>query len=251
MSPGTAKRLYTWLDAGLNLFYPAVCQICERERATREEGYVCHACWSGKEGVRFIVEPFCGKCGLPFQGAITMQFECSNCREADLHFSTARSAVVAKGLVLDVIHRYKYGKAICFEPFLADLLVRQALPILRCEKWDLIVPVPLHPVKQREREFNQAEQLAGYLSKATGITMNKDLLRRVQPTRTQTLLTKTERAANVQGAFALKGGKKLNGEKVILVDDVFTTGATTSACAMVLRQAGARDVCVWTVARGV
>ncbi|MBA4149380.1 MAG: ComF family protein [Verrucomicrobia bacterium] len=245
------KQLKDWLNAALNLVYPAVCQICEKERATREEGYVCQSCWSGKDGVRFIVEPFCHRCGLPFEGAITIQFECANCREADLHFSAARSAVAAKGVVLDVIHRYKYGKAIWFEPFLADLLLRQAVPVLHCDKWDLIVPVPLHPVKQREREFNQAEQIAIHLSKASGLPMNKTLLRRVEPTRTQTQLTKAERAANVHNAFALNRGEKLNGEKVILVDDVFTTGATTSACAKILREAGARDVCVWTVARGI
>lgn len=240
-----------WLDAALNLLYPAVCRICEKQRATRDEGYVCQSCWSGKEGVRFIMEPFCRRCGMPFEGEITVQFECSNCRDSHFHFSSARSAVVAKGVVLEVIHRYKYSNQIWFEPFLADLLVRQALPVLRCERWDLIVPVPLHPVKHREREFNQAEQLGRHLSRASGAPMNKNLLRRVQSTRTQTKLTKAERAANVQNAFAMKRGKKLNGEKVILVDDVFTTGATTSACAKVLRQAGARDVCVWTVARGV
>ncbi len=180
-----------------------------------------------------------------------MAFECGNCQDSDLHFTYARSAVVAKGVVLDVIHRYKYGKATCFEPFLGDLLVRQALPVLRCEKWDVIVPVPLHSVKEREREFNQAEQMAGYLSTATGWPMNTKLLKRIQPTRTQTQLTKQERAANVRAAFAMNPGKKLNGEKVVLVDDVLTTGATTSACAKVLRQAGAREVCVWTVARGI
>jgi competence protein ComFC len=240
-----------WLNAALNFIYPPVCQICETERATREEGYVCPGCWSGKGGVRFIAPPFCRRCGLPFEGEITVQFECSNCRDMDLHFTTARSAAIARGLVLDVIHRYKYQNAVWFEPFLADLLARQALPVLRCEKWDLIVPVPLHSVKERERGFNQAQQLSLHLSKESGVPMDKTLLRRVQVTRTQALLTKSERAANVRSAFAMNRGKKLNGEKVILVDDVLTTGATTSACAKVLRQAGAREVCVWTVARGV
>ncbi|MFN7141071.1 MAG: double zinc ribbon domain-containing protein [Limisphaerales bacterium] len=244
-------QLKAWWDAALNLVYPPLCQICKSDRATREEGYVCQQCWSGKDGVHFITEPYCRRCGLPFQGEITMQFECSNCQELDLQFTSARSAVIAKGLVLDVVHRYKYSKQVWFEPFLADLLVRQAVPVLRCEGWDLIVPVPLHPVKEREREFNQAERMAARLSRASGVPMNKNLIRRVQPTRTQTQLTKAERAANVRAAFALVRGKKLNGEKVILVDDVLTTGATTSACAKVLRQAGARDVCVWTVARGV
>ena len=169
----------------------------------------------------------------------------------ELHFSSARSAVVARGLVLDVIHRYKYSRALWFEPFLADLLIRQAKPVLANEKWDLIVPVPLHALKKREREFNQAERLATHLSRATSIPMGSDILERVEFTRTQTKLTRTQRAANVRHAFRLRKTAHLDGQRIILLDDVLTTGATTSACARVLQMAGAGDVCVWTVARGL
>ena len=201
--------------------------------------------------MRFIQPPFCERCGLPYPGDFTTPFECANCREMELHFSSARSAVVAHNVVREVIHRYKYQRALWFEPFLADLFLREALPALRGQDWDFIVPVPLHPVKHREREFNQAERLAAHLSAATGIPLNSKLLRRVMPTATQTLLTRQQRAANMRGAFAVRPGVRLDGERVILVDDVFTTGATTSACAEVLRAAGAGDVCVWTVARGL
>jgi ComF family protein len=115
----------------------------------------------------------------------------------------------------------------------------------------MIVPVPLHPTKEREREFNQAERLARRLGAAMRIPVNNRLLRRVVPTRTQTQLSRQERLANVRNAFALRGSQRLNGEPIVLVDDVLTTGATTSACAQVLRAAGAGEVCVWTVARGV
>lgn len=238
-----------FLDSALAFVYPDVCQVCGDARATRSEGYVCAKCW---QQVRFIRPPFCERCGLPFDGEITTEFECGNCREMDLHFVSARSAVVAKGMVLDVIHRFKYNRALWFETFLADLLVREAAPVLKRENWDCIVPVPLHVAKQREREFNQAEHLARHLSRATGIPMNSSLIKRVAATRTQTLLTRQERAANVRSAFAMRAGnRKLNGQRIVLVDDVFTTGATTSACARALRAAGAGDVCVWTVARGL
>jgi competence protein ComFC len=243
--------LKTWLDAGLSFFYPPICQICGIERVRAADGYVCVHCWSKEGGVRFIKRPFCDRCGLPFEGDITTAFECSNCREMELHFSSARSAVVAGEVVLDVIHRYKYGRALWFEPFLADLLVRQAAPVLGKESWDMIVPVPLHPVKQREREFNQASRVARHLSRATGIPLNEKILRRVEPTRTQTQLSRTERAANVRRAFALRKGPPPDGKRIIVVDDVLTTGATTSACAKLLRDGGAADVCVWTVARGM
>jgi ComF family protein len=175
---------------------------------------------------------------------------CGNCSDIKFHFRFARSAVIANPLVLQVIHRYKYNHALCFEPFLADLLIRQAVPSLKNEKWDLIVPVPLHPAKERERGFNQAERLARHLSRAMQISVNTTLVRRVKPTQTQTQLNREERAGNVHAAFAPRGRKKLNGENIILLDDVLTTGATTSACARVLRKAGAGDLCVWTVARG-
>ncbi|HEY3762354.1 MAG TPA: ComF family protein [Verrucomicrobiae bacterium] len=236
------------LNAIASLFYPEICQICGKERAGPKTGFVCSNCW---QQVQFIRAPFCNRCGLPFRGDITTGFECANCREMTLHFISARSAAVAKTVVLVAIHHYKYQRQQWFEVFLADLLVREALPVLSDGKWDFIVPVPLYPVKEREREFNQADRLAVHLSAATGIPIHRKILRRVLPTATQTRLTRDQRAANMSGAFARRGKVKLNGERVILVDDVFTTGATTNACARVLRQAGSGDICVWTVARGL
>ena len=157
----------------------------------------------------------------------------------------------ARDKIRDVIHRYKYQRALWFEPFLADLLIRAAVPQLAGQNWDWVVPVPLHPSKQHEREFNQAERLAARLGAATGISMNKRLVQRIVATRTQTQLSRKERLENVRRAFAMRGRQRLQGERIVLVDDVFTTGATTSACAGVLRAAGAGEVCVWTVARGI
>ncbi|HEY2953115.1 MAG TPA: ComF family protein [Verrucomicrobiae bacterium] len=236
-----------WLEAGVSFLYPEVCQICAAGRATRDEGFVCSAC---RQNVRFVKPPYCERCGLPFPGEITAAFECSNCRDVELHFTAARSAVLAADLVLDVIHRYKYKRALWFEPFLAALLTGQAGPVLRREEWDLILPVPLHRLKEEEREFNQAERLSRHLGAATGLPVQARWLRRVTPTRTQTLLSRTERAANVRHAFALRDGHSPRGQSIVIVDDVLTTGATTNACARVLRAAGASKVCVWTVARG-
>jgi ComF family protein len=241
--------LTLWKEAVVGFFYPQVCQVCRRARATAAEGYVCTACF---QRVRFIKAPFCHRCGLPFPGAITADFECTNCRERELHFASARSAVIAKDIVLEAIHSYKYHRALWFEPFLGGLLVTAAGPALSRADWDWLVPVPLHPTKERAREFNQARRLAACLSRATGIPLEDRWLRRVQPTRTQTQLSRSERAANVRRAFALRrAGTRLDGQRIVLIDDVFTTGATTSACARVLREAGAGAVCVWTVARGI
>ncbi|HUR46957.1 MAG TPA: ComF family protein [Candidatus Saccharimonadales bacterium] len=248
MNPACIQGLKSWLDAGLGFFYPEVCQVCGRERATVQDGFVGASC---SNTVEFIKPPYCERCGLPFEGSLTNSFECANCRELDLSFSFARSAVPAKGVVLEVIHKYKYNRALWFEPFLADLLICAASSGLRDDNWDLIVPVPLHPLKKSEREFNQAERLSRCLAKATGIEMDARSLRRVLPTRTQTRLTRSERSANVRRAFSLRDAAAVKGRRVVLVDDVLTTGATTGACAAALLRGGAEAVCAWTVARGL
>ena len=235
-------------DTLVGFIYPNVCQLCGGQRATSSDGFVCSNCW---KNVRFIKPPFCRRCGLPFQGSLTTEFECSNCQDLKLHFRSARSAVKLDGAVREVIRRYKYNRALWFEPFLADLLIREALPNLRQEKWDYIVPIPLHPAKKRQREFNQAERLATFLSAAAGIPMDTTLLKRVTWTQTQTKLSRDKRAENMRNAFAMRKNRKLKGERILLFDDVFTTGATTNACAQVLLAAGAGEIGVWTVARGL
>lgn len=241
-------NLATWLQAAAGLVYPEVCQLCKLERASIEQGLVCGKCWTN---VRFIRPPFCKRCGLPFPGDLTTPFDCANCRELKLYFSSARSAVVAKGIVLETIHRFKYSHALWFENFLADLLVREAASELANGNWDFIAPVPLHPLKLREREFNQAELLAARLGLATRIPMKSHLLRRIAPTATQTLLNREQRAANMKNAFIVTDASQVRKKRIILLDDVFTTGATTNACAQALQKAGATEVCVWTVARGL
>jgi competence protein ComFC len=236
------------INTTLGFFYPEVCALCQDEKATAQTGFVGPRC---RSQVQWIRPPFCQRCGLPFAGDITASFECSNCRDMELHFSSARSAVVAKTVVLEAIHHFKYSRALWFENFLAGLLATEAAPVLRGQKNSFIVPVPLHPLKRREREFNQAETLAMRLSEATGIPVNAQLLHRVKATETQTHLRRDERAENMRRAFAMRQGVKLNGERIIVVDDVLTTGATTNDCARALKSAGASDVCVWTVARGL
>ena len=239
-------KLQSWADVALSFVYPDVCQLCGANRATQRDGYVCGDC---RAEVRFIEAPFCERCGLPFEGEITGAFECTNCREMELHFASARSAVAARGPVLEAIHRYKYDGKLWFEEFLTELFVRGARDWFGENKVDALLPVPLFPVKQRERGFNQAERLARRLSAAVNVPVRIDLLKRVLPTPSQTRLSRTQRADNMRKAFALKRTQRFDGMTFVLIDDVFTTGATTSACAKLLLRAGAERVAVWTVAR--
>lgn len=244
------SRLHQWMAAVgeplFSLVYPNVCQLCLNEEATPEEGYVGRAC---QAQFRRLEPPFCHRCGLPFAGAITEAFECANCREADFAFESVRAAVLAEGPVREVIHRFKYHRAVWFEPLLGRLLAQAATPLLANRGWDLLVPVPLHPVKERHREFNQAQRLALHLGRALELPVRTDLVRRTEPTVTQTRLSRAERAANVRRAFRKVEGLDLDGASVVVVDDVLTTGATTDAVARQLRKLGAARVCVWAVAR--
>ncbi|HIL72286.1 MAG TPA: ComF family protein [Verrucomicrobia bacterium] len=196
-------------------------------------------------------EPLCGICGTPFDGEITTKFECGNCRSFEFSFDQARSAVRAEGVLLEILHRYKYEKAHWFEPLLVDLLVKGIRKTPNATLWDWVVPVPLHGLKLREREFNQAERLAVSLSDNFGISVKNKLLIRVKDTESQTRLTKKERKSNVSGAFLVPLEVSVIGRNILLIDDVFTTGSTTDECAKALKSAGAGYVDVWTVARGV
>jgi ComF family protein len=246
MAETLPEKFKLWTDAALSFIYPDVCQLCGANRATQREGYVCGDC---RADVRFIKAPFCDCCGLPFEGEISGTFECTNCREMELHFASARSAVMARGPVLEAIHRYKYDGHLWFEEFLSELFIHGSRDWFRERSPDALIPVPLFPVKERERGFNQAERLARRLGAAVNVPVRSDFLKRVLPTPSQTRLSRTQRAENMRNAFALKRDEQLSAVSLVLIDDVFTTGATTSACAKLLLKAGAARVVVWTMAR--
>lgn len=234
------------VEAALGLLYPAWCQACDGRHAHPSDGYVCREC-QGK--LRLVAPPFCRRCGLPYPGAISDSFDCENCRDTRFHFEFARAASVANPFLMDLIHRYKYRDAQWLEPYFIRVLTREASPFLLRTEWDLIVPVPLHPIRRRERGFNQAERLARPLALATGIPLNTQLVRRIERTNTQTALSRVARTKNVRNAFERLSDRRLDGLACVVFDDVLTTGATTSAVAKVLKNSGAARVCVWSLAR--
>lgn len=240
------ERVRCWKEILLGLIYPPWCQVCSSQPALPSEGFVCERC---AKTVRWIHPPVCFRCGLPFDGAVTQIFECANCLDRSWAFESARAAVVAEGITLGIIHRYKYQEALWFEPFLAGLLVEAAAPTLLGAGWDYLVPVPLHPVRERERGFNQAERLARRLSLKCGIPVAPRLLDRAEFTPTQTRLSRDQRCMNVQEAFKPRRNIRLSGSNCVIIDDVLTTGATTNAVARTLQGMGAGNLMVWSVAR--
>ena len=229
--------------------YPHVCEFCGGEEAGPAESFICGKCRERRDAIRWVREPYCSKCGLWFPGAITTGFRCGNCFDLELVFTSARSATQYSGLVKEVIHRFKYGRNEWFEPFLGEVLIEAALPDLKTKPVDLIVPIPLFHTKRRIRGFNQAERLAQRLAKALDVPLDSTRLERVRDTDSQARLDRDDREANVKNAFRFVGAR-LSGERVLLVDDVLTTGLTASACSVELLENGAGEVRVWTVARG-
>lgn len=234
----------------LGWFYPHVCEFCGEREAGPAESFICEPCRKNPRAIKRVQAPICKICGLWYEGEITIDFKCANCFELELEFVSARAAVQYSSLVKQVIHRFKYNRNEWFEPFLSELLIEAATPELKFEPVDLIVPIPLHARKRRHRGFNQAERLAARLSAAIGVPWNARLVERVRDTDSQANLDRDDRIANVKGAFAYVGAEKLKRQRVLLIDDVMTTGLTASSCAKELLKNGAGEVRVWTVARG-
>lgn len=243
---GLGKALRRFAEAGLSLLFPEICQFCRACSASVAEGFVCAAC---RQRFRFVEHPFCDVCGSPFEGEGLSAFQCGNCDHARYTFQAARSAVVVDEFSLEVIHHYKYYGRVWLDDLLADLLWEQ-LGVLELRiGWDLVVPVPLHSTRLREREFNQAEKIGQKLAQRLDVPLAVDALKRIAPTVSQTSLPRQKRIENVRGAFAAGKRTQLGDKRVMIVDDVFTTGATTDACARVLKRMGAGEIWVCTVAR--
>ena len=236
------RRLFSALGT---LCFPPHCAACKT--ATEPGIHLCAAC---AESVQRIEPPFCQRCSQPFDGAITQQFTCSNCAEREVHFECAVSAYLSRGVVRDFIHAFKYNGQFHLRHPLADWLAT-ALddPRIASQPFDALVPVPLHHVRFREREFNQAAELATLVAKPREIPV-LHALRRTRYTSTQTKLDRHERMENLRGAFRVRHTARVKERHLVLVDDVFTTGSTVEECSRVLLRAGAASVRVITVARG-
>ena len=185
----------------------------------------------------------------PSKAPSTLRLRCANCAHRTIHFDAAVAAYRGRGIVRDVIHEFKYNRQIHLRHLVARWL-RAALDDerLRDCQFDVIVPVPLHPARQRERGFNQASLLAELLSAHTSIPC-RPLLKRIRYTTTQTALDRSERMENLHNAFRLRKNVDVRGLRVLLIDDVLTTGSTLSECARVLKRAGAKSVHAATAAR--
>lgn len=195
-----------------------------------------------------VAEYFCSQCHSPFLNShpLAADGRCRLCVSGLTGFQRAWCWGEYDGALRKLIHLFKYGRVAALAQPFGEMLA-QALP--RSFAADVLVPMPLHWFRHWRRGFNQSELLARALSKRTGIPTVSSALKRSRSTPPQAGLTGAQRRQNVVGAFEVNRKELIEGKHVVLVDDVFTTGATAGACAVALRKAGARDVSVLTVAR--
>jgi ComF family protein len=232
------------LRAAVSLFYPPACEGCGSDVPPKQ--YLCAECQSRAPR---IVAPFCARCSEPFSGAIDGPFSCSNCADQKLYFEAAVAAYRARGIVRRLIHEFKYHRRLFLRHVIGDWLAAVVDdPRLSSRHFDLIIPVPLHPAKQRERGFNQAGLLAKRLSARMNVPV-RPALERIRYTKTQTAFDRSERMENLRNAFRLRPAADVRGLQVLLVDDVLTTGSTLNECARVLKRAGASSIYAATAAR--
>ena len=233
-------------QALLDFFFPPKCPLCGKDQVGRREDRPCPACLSR---LKFTSSPRCPRCGLGFGSPSENDHLCSECLTEERYFGNARAVCLYEGLMVEAISRFKYGRATRLSRPLGSLLAEYQDPEFPFSRWDLILPVPLHPKRLRERGFNQSLLLARYLSRKRSIPLNITSLYRSRPTTPQTQLSGPERQRNVRGAFGVRGPEAISKKRVLLIDDVFTTGATARECAKVLLDAGAKQVDVLTLAR--
>jgi ComF family protein len=213
-----------------------------------DHGALCAACWSG---LRFLAPPCCAACGLPFEFDLGPEALCGGCSARRPRFEHARAALVYDDASRDLILRFKHADRLEGAATFAGWMARAGSGLIA--EADMIAPVPLHWLRLVRRRYNQAAVLANALGRAQGKLVIPDLLVRRRATPTQGHLGREARRRNVAGAFQVtpRHAQALEGARVLLIDDVLTTGATAEACARTLRQAGAQTVNLLTLARVV
>ncbi len=240
MAEVLARAVGPWVQAALDLLFPPRCQVC----GAPDEFPLCGVCWASFPR---ISPPICQVCGRPLRGPVDLMFTCTPCRQGPNRLRV-RAFGRYEGRLRDAVHALKYRDRLALAEPLGDALLEvvRADPVL-CAL-DALVPVPLHPRRQAERGFNQAEEVARRLGRALRKPTVRALVR-VRDTASQIELDEEQRRRNVRGAF--RALAEVRGLRLVLVDDVVTTGSTLRECARTLRAAGAAEVSAVAVAMAV
>jgi len=237
--------LKNYFESLVDLVFPLKCFICRKHLNHKTREPVCADCLSLIEK---NLPPFCAKCGGNLKEPEVDVGICLACRNKNYHFKRAWSATLYKGVMEELIHLFKYrNKSQLTKPLsriMIDFMQHYNLPL---KGFDALVAVPLHPCKLREREYNQAQLLAQNISLSLKIPLSQGNLQRLRLTKPQSSLSPQSRWHNVKNAFALKNSAEFKDKRVLIIDDLLTTGATCSEVARVLNAAQANSVYALTL----
>ncbi len=221
--------------------FPPACPLCLKTLPLRHDEEFCPSC---RADFHPLPSARCPLCALPYAGTENSEHLCGRCSVAQPAFSRVFAAGLYAGGLRRAVHQFKFNRRVALDRPLARLLF-QALPAGM--EIDLVIPVPLHLKRLRQRHYNQAQLLAEEVAKFGGWSLDKELLLKIRATEDQHNLSARQRETNLRGVFQLQ--RRLAGEHVLLIDDVMTTGATVAACAQILMAGGAERVSVAVLAR--
>lgn len=238
-------RIRRWLNDCLEWVYPRTCLRCGGYLRPEQAGFTCDPCFAG---YAFIGEHYCVRCGSPHLGHVLPDHWCANCREHPPAFESAQSLFRYVGTGARLVHSLKYEGGV-WGALEVERLLRRQPRVLGFFTDAVLVPVPLHPRKLRRRGYNQAVVVAEGIQRVLPETRLWGGLRRVRDTPTQTALSRRQRQRNVLEAFAPVGDIPPAG-RLVLIDDVLTTGSTLNAAATALRRLGASKISAFTLAHG-
>ena len=247
--------LYKFATTGasglLNIIFPPRCVVCSNyitEKKSFNLSWLCEKCI---EDIKFISPPFCSICGIPFpKGSRGENHPCGSCIKEPPAFDKAVSVFIYDGSIIKAIYSFKYGnKSYLFRPFGKLIIEKVEKEIHLRENPPLVIPVPLCNKRLRHRGYNQSALVAGYLAKELNLVIDYDSLIRIRETVPQTELNKKEREKNLINAFTVNNPDKIKNSRIVLVDDVYTTGSTLKECSKTLKKAGAKKVYCISIAR--
>ncbi|MFH1897303.1 MAG: ComF family protein [Candidatus Desantisbacteria bacterium] len=233
-----------------NLIFPAECSFCSNPLETIRQRYICANC---QTKIVPIELPVCDKCGKPLVPSFNrLQHPlCRECRTMRRYFTVARAVGTYEGVLKKAIWLFKYEGKTGLQGILGSLMVDCINHLDWASKIDIIVPIPLHKTKLKTRGYNQAGILTVFMGEKLNIPISQNNLKRIKATITQASLKRKERIKNIHNAFFIQQPEKFSGKRILLIDDVFTTGATSNECSRILKKAGVSDIFVLTIARGV
>lgn len=235
------------LTAAVDLFYPPRCVLCDKTLAG-EEKYVCSECF---DSLPLINGPRCPRCSRPIRTRNGEDQLCGMCRiQPNKNIKITVAASEYQGLMKRLIHLYKYERQQFLSNLFARIIAEQSIKMNLAENIDLLVPIPLHWTRKRWRGFNQAREICRGISRLIDVpVIPKSAFKRVRKTTPQVQLNVASRTSNIHNAFGVRKTKYIKGKNIALVDDVYTTGATSGECARMLLNAGAESVSLLIIAR--